>query len=54
MLIVITIAGLVCLVGLLMYVLASNPKLQELGRLMFFAGLLVLLLNVGVAVKVFP
>ena len=38
---------LVCLVGLVVYALASNPKAAELGRLMFAAGLLVTLLVVG-------
>ncbi len=33
---------LVCVVaGLLIYVLASNGKVSELGRIMFFCGLLV-------------
>ena len=32
---------LVLVVGLLMWALAANPKLQEAGRLMFFCGLLV-------------
>lgn len=41
----IAIPLLVALVGLLMYVLATNPKVQELGRLMFFAGLFVALLH---------
>ena len=31
-------------VGILVYVLASNTKLSELGRLTYFAGLLVTLL----------
>lgn len=35
---------LVCVLGLLMYVLASNGKVQELGRIMFFCGLFVTLL----------
>ena len=38
---------LVCLVGLVVYALASNPKAAELGRLMFFAGLLFTLAAVG-------
>lgn len=38
---------LVCIIGLLMYVLASNPKVQELGRIMFFCGLLVCLWQTG-------
>ena len=36
---------LVCLIGVLMYALCVNPKLQEIGRIMFFAGLLAFLLN---------
>ena len=39
----------VCIVGLLMYVLASNPKVSELGRIMFAVGLLVVLLGLGAA-----
>lgn len=31
-------------VGLLMWVLAANPKVAEAGRLMFFAGIFVLTL----------
>ncbi len=42
-----TIPLLVAVVGLLMYVLASNPKVSEIGRLMFFAGLFVTLLFMG-------
>jgi len=33
--------ALVALVGLVVYVLASNGKAQEIGRLMFACGLLV-------------
>jgi Na+/phosphate symporter len=36
---------LICAIGLVMYPLMSNPKAQELGRIMFFCGLLVVLLN---------
>lgn len=32
----------ILIAGLLMYLLASNGKAQELGRLMFFAALLAL------------
>ncbi len=42
---IIALTLLVALVGLLMYVLCANPKLQELGRIMFFVGLLAFLLN---------
>ena len=38
---------LICVLGLLVYALAANPKVQELGRLSFFAGLLVFLLQIG-------
>ncbi len=33
---------LVLILGALVYALASNPKVCEMGRLAFFAGLLVL------------
>lgn len=29
----------VALLGLLVYLLASNPKVQEIGRIIFFCGL---------------
>jgi hypothetical protein len=35
---------LICLVGLLMYALSANPKLAEIGRMMFWVGLLAFLL----------
>lgn len=34
---------LICIIGLLMYALSANPKLVEIGRLMFLAGLLAFL-----------
>jgi len=42
---VLTLDGLVCIIGLLLYVLAVNPKVQEIGRNMFWVGLLAFLLN---------
>ena len=36
---------LVALIGVLMYALSANPKLQEIGRLAFFAGLFAFLLS---------
>lgn len=36
---------LVALVGVLMYALCANPKLQEIGRLSFACGLLAFLLT---------
>lgn len=41
------IALLFCIAGLLCYALATSPKVVELGRLSFFAGLLVTLFAVG-------
>ena len=38
---------LVAIIGCLMYALAANPKLVELGRLAFFAGLWVFLIKAG-------
>ncbi len=36
----------VCIVGLLIYALSNNPKLPEVGRIMFAMGLLAWLLGV--------
>ena len=33
---------IILIVGLLMYVLAANPKVSEIGRIMFFCGLVAL------------
>lgn len=41
------ISVLVALIGLLMYALSANPKLQEIGRIMFAFGLLAALLQFG-------
>jgi len=50
---IIYLSLLVAVVGLLTYVLASNSKLQEVGRLMFAVGLLAFLLTgVGPMVSV--
>lgn len=38
---------LIAVVGLLLYVLAANPKLQEVGKLTYFAGLLATCLLLG-------
>lgn len=37
---------LVCVIGALMYALSANPKLVELGRISYFAGLLAFLIRV--------
>ena len=39
MLVIAIVPAVVMLVGLFMYILAANPKVAELGRIMFFAGL---------------
>ena len=44
---VIFLSLLVALIGVLMYALAVNPKLQEIGRISFAFGLLAFLLRVG-------
>jgi hypothetical protein len=44
---IIYLSLLVALIGCLMYALAANPKLQELGRLSFWVGLLAFLLRVS-------
>jgi hypothetical protein len=36
---------LVAVIGLLMYALSANPKLVEVGRIMFWTGLLTFLLH---------
>lgn len=43
---------LVALIGLLMFALAANPKVQEIGRIMLFCGLLVTLLHSGGVISV--
>lgn len=45
---------LACIVGLLVYVLAANAKVVEVGRALFWCGLLVTLFTVASKViKVF-
>ncbi len=53
---VIYLSVLVALIGILMYALCANPKLSEICRLSFFAGLLAFLLMVasGHALTVLP
>lgn len=41
------ISLLVALVGVLTYALSVNPKLQEIGRISYFAGLLAFLLEIA-------
>lgn len=42
---IIYLSLLVALIGVLMYVLATNPKVQEIGRISFGVGLLAFLLK---------
>ena len=44
---IVYLALLIALVGVLMYALCVNPKLQEIGRIMFWVGLLAFLLPFG-------
>ena len=46
---VILLVLLVALVGLLIYGFTINPKLMEVGRIMFWTGLLAFLLNIASA-----
>lgn len=38
---------LIALAGLLLYVLPANGKVQEIGRILFFAGVLVFIWHLG-------
>jgi riboflavin transporter FmnP len=43
--IVVLLAVVVLLLGLALWYMAKNPKTQEMGKLMFFCGLLAFLLG---------
>jgi hypothetical protein len=47
---------LVALIGVLMYALCVQAKLSEIGRIMFFCGLLAFLIAIGTghAVSILP
>jgi hypothetical protein len=45
--ITIGIAVLVLVLGALLYKVSKDPELKEMGRIMFFCGLLVCLLTIG-------
>lgn len=49
----VTLDLLVMVIGLLMYALATNGKLSEIGRIMFAFGLLALLLGADRVVALF-
>lgn len=42
---IVLLSLLVALAGVLAYALSANPKVQELGRIAYFAGLFVFLLQ---------
>lgn len=48
----VTLAALVCLVGLLLY-LCTTQRASEVGRIMFFCGLFVFLLQGGPKIAAF-
>lgn len=41
------IPALVALVGLLLYLMAGNPKAQEIGRILLFCGVLATLFGLS-------
>jgi hypothetical protein len=46
---------LIALIGLVMYFICEKPKLQEVGRIMFWTGLLAFMLGGGIgAIHVIP
>ena len=47
---IIYVSLLVALIGVLMYALAANPKLVEIGRIAFAFGLLAFLLRISKAI----
>jgi hypothetical protein len=51
---IIMIQLLAALAGILMYALCANPKLAEIGRILFFAGILTFLLNASQVISILP
>jgi hypothetical protein len=37
----------ICVIGLIVYIISTNAKIAEVGRLSFFAGLFVFLMQFG-------
>jgi hypothetical protein len=54
MILAVSLSGLVAIVGVLMYALSANPKVMEIGRISFHAGLFTFLLSVGAIVLTVP
>lgn len=44
---------LAALIGVLMYALSANPKLAEIGRILFFSGALAFLLTFHSVISAF-
>jgi Na+/phosphate symporter len=44
---IVTLAFLVCIIGLVMYLTSEKSKVAEVGRVMFWTGLLSILLTAG-------
>lgn len=42
---IISLVFIIMIVGLLMYVISKDPKVTEIGRIMFWTGLLTILLS---------
>ena len=51
---VIYLSVLIAIVGLVTYFASANPKVQEIGRVSYFAGLLAFLLEVVRVVGALP
>jgi hypothetical protein len=45
---IIALPLIVAIIGLLMYALSANAKVQEIGRIMFWTGLLSFMLGGGI------
>lgn len=44
---IVILSLLIAICGLLLYALSANPRVGEIGRIMFFCGLFVFLLQFG-------
>jgi hypothetical protein len=49
---IVLLSLLICLIGLLMYALAANPKLVQIGLDMFWVGLLAFLLQDAAVINI--
>lgn len=49
---IIYLSLLICIIGLILYFVATNPKVIDIGRIMFAAGLLAFLLSAKEAMKI--